>query len=158
MKFKISNVLLLITLICVCLAWWVDRRSQLERLQKARDSAAALTQYSTAINLAEKHRDEKPDEFAVSLKKELVFIVLTLFRDRDNIQTLLDQYNAEWGSDTSTEFVVGDTLKLIGCTTADEYFELLRTLSRGDWVQEYSDPQGESYEEFHEFVRRLIGN
>ena len=147
MKFNISTLLLLVTIVALSLGWGIDRYSFWQRqhyLSTGISYAASLNQ----LFATEAYYQSLPN---IQVRQtELVHSIICIHSCVDEIDYAYDWSNGGMGEPSYV--LVCQAMDLLGCKSADSFFSLMRKTPGAHGKEWYLD---ESNSE-HQSLRKLI--
>jgi len=160
MKFSIVNLLLILAVVAISIAWLADR-SKYERLiashdQELKDVTDGALMWGFAVRehaISSVHR-ESPTELTDNIRRGLVGKTFKLFHWEEKVNSCLEAIDS---SDTS-RFTANKLLSELECESFDEYFPLF--LERFDFeiYEEYKDVSSPEHQALRDFITESIAN
>lgn len=156
MRFRISTLLMLITIFCLGIGWFVDRSTCNRRVASLLDGAAAHDSAVTSGQLLYLLKND-PTVVPDWAERRVVRSILVLHRYSDDVDSFLKYLNlTNTARNTALDTAYG-ALETLGCDSADAYFEKFRLNYDSDLYDEYKDTATAEHIEFRSFIENAIG-
>ena len=145
-RFRLTTLLLFLTLLCVALGWYTDRRRQKQQYDKLNTGAACFFRMQTAsdvLGIAVHYSADKDSLF----RSEFDDALLSMYKHRDAVDLFLQSKRPNQENFTAVS-VAGTSLWFLGLRSTAQYFSKVDDSSQSD----HTLLKSEQMEGFRDFL------